>query len=142
MNQSEKHFKDLLRPVWRWLSWRAFKFKGGHIDLSAANRRQVIIFDQRCQEAHESDRLSSVKHQAWELESRPPPKSPLFLLLLFLKYLFIWLCWVLVVAHGIFVVACGLLSSCGLRAQEHVGSVWSEGSVVAGCGLSSCSTRA
>lgn len=77
MNQSEKHFKDMLRPGWRWLSWGAFRFRGGHVDLSAANRRQVIIFDQRCQEAHESDRLSSVKHQAWELESCPP--NPLYL---------------------------------------------------------------
>ena len=30
-------------------------------------------------------------------------------------YLFIWLGWVLVVARGIFVVACGIFCSCGMR---------------------------
>lgn len=28
----------------------------------------VIIFDRRCQEAHKSNRLSTIKHQVWELE--------------------------------------------------------------------------
>ena len=88
----------------------------------------------------------------------------------FLNYLFIWLRQVLVVACGIFiaacgifrcgtwalVAACGLLSSCGTRALEHVGSVvaahglsscglWAPehaGSVVAARGLSSCGTWA
>ena len=34
--------------------------------------------------------------------SAPPPHKFVILLLLFLKYLFIWLCLVLVVPHGIF----------------------------------------
>ena len=38
-------------------------------------------------------------------------------------YLFIWLHQVLVAAHRIFVAVRGLLSSCGARAPEHVGSV-------------------
>ena len=33
---------------------------------------------------------------------------------LFIKYLFIWLCQVLVAAHGIFVAACRIFS-CGIR---------------------------
>ena len=45
-------------------------------------------------------------------------------------YLFTWLHQVLVAACGLFVAACGLLSSCGTQAPEHVGSV------VAACGLS------
>ena len=40
------------------------------------------------------------------LTTGPPEKS---LLLLFIFYLFIWLCWVLVVAGGSLVVACELL---------------------------------
>ena len=52
-----------------------------------------------------------------------------FSLFFFLINLFIWLCQVLVVAHGIFIAACGLLSSCSLQALERVGSV------VALCGL-------
>ena len=44
----------------------------------------------------------------------------------FFKYLFIWLRRVVVAAHGIFiaasfVVACGLLSSCGVQALECTG---------------------
>ena len=50
----------------------------------------------------------------------------------FLKiiYLFIWLLRVLAVAHGIFVAARGLLSSCGVQAPECVGLVtlWHVGS--------------
>ena len=38
-------------------------------------------------------------------------------------YLFIWLCQVLVVAHGIFVAVPGLLSSCGVQDSECAGSV-------------------
>ena len=41
----------------------------------------------------------------------------------FKNYLFIWLCWVLVAAHGIFITSCGILhcgtwklSSCGMQA--------------------------
>ena len=37
--------------------------------------------------------------------------------------LFICLCRVLVAAHGLFFAACRLLSSCGVWAPEHVGSV-------------------
>ena len=56
----------------------------------------------------------------------------------FLKniYLFIWLCWVLVAAHGIFVVVCRLLSSCGMRAVECTSSVVQHmGSLVGACVL-------
>ena len=45
--------------------------------------------------------------------------SPFF----FNFYLFIWLRRALIAAHGIFVVAHGLLSSCGTWALEHAGSV-------------------
>ena len=41
----------------------------------------------------------------------------------FKKYLFVWLCQVLVLACGLFVVAHGLLFSCVLWALEHTGSV-------------------
>ena len=37
---------------------------------------------------------------------------------------YFWLCWVLVAAHGLFTVVCGLLFSCGVQAQfspQHVG---------------------
>ena len=37
--------------------------------------------------------------------------------------------------RGLFVAVCGFLSSCGVRAPEHVGSV------VAAHGLSSCGTH-
>ena len=44
---------------------------------------------------------------------------------LFKKYLFIyfWLRWVLITVHGIFIEACGLLSSRDAEAPEHVASV-------------------
>ena len=41
----------------------------------------------------------------------------------FLIFIYFWLCWVLVAARGISVLACGLLSSCGVQAPECVGSV-------------------
>ena len=61
-----------------------------------------------------------------------------FIFIYLFKYLFLYLCWVLVVACGIFIVACRVfslhctgfspavvcrLSSCGLQALEHAGSV-------------------
>ena len=47
----------------------------------------------------------------------------MLLFIYFSIYLFIWLHRVLVAARGIFVVECGLLSSCGSRALERPGSV-------------------
>ena len=38
-------------------------------------------------------------------------------------YQFFWLCRILVAAHGLFVAAGRLLSSCGAQAPEHAGSV-------------------
>ena len=38
-------------------------------------------------------------------------------------FIYLWLCRVLVATHRIFVAVCGLLSSCGARAPERVGSV-------------------
>ena len=71
---------------------------------------------------------------------------------LFLKniYLFIWLCWVLVAARGIFVAACGIFR-CGTRTLRC--STWAlsgfgawalelAGSVVVALRLSSCGAQA
>ena len=75
------------------------------------------------------------------LTTVPPGKSLLLFLnggpgvCLFLMFLFIWLCWVLTAACGLFTAARGLLSSCGVQALERVGSV-------VACGLSSCGMRA
>ena len=65
------------------------------------------------------------------LTSAPPGKPPAFLKNINF-FIYVWLHWVLVAACEIFVVAGGLLSSCGARAPEHVGSI------VTACGLSSC----
>ena len=46
-----------------------------------------------------------------------------FIYLFIYLFIYFWLRWVLVVAHGLFVAAHGLLSSCGPWAPEHVGSV-------------------
>ena len=47
----------------------------------------------------------------------------IYICFLYFIDLFIWLHWVLVAAHGLFAVACGLLSSCGVQALERAGSV-------------------
>ena len=51
------------------------------------------------------------------LMSSPYGKNMAETLFFSFKYLFIWLCWILVVAHKIFVVSCRLLS-CNTRYME------------------------
>ena len=58
--------------------------------------------------------------QAGSLPSGPPEKP---LNKHFLKYVFIWLCWVLVEACGIFHRGHRLLSRCGVWALELTGSL-------------------
>ena len=53
-------------------------------------------------------------HNWYTKEPRLGPRSTEFIF--FCICLFVWLCWVLVAVHGMFVLASGLLSS---------GSVWS-----------------
>ena len=50
---------------------------------------------------------------AGRFSTTAPPGKPQLIFFNLKKYLFIWLCQVLVAAHGLFVAVHGLLSSCG-----------------------------
>lgn len=58
----------------------------------------------------------------------------ILLLFIYIQYLFIWLCWVIVATLRIFALTCGFFFfSRGTQALEHLGSVV-EMSGLSGCG--------
>ena len=66
-----------------------------------------------------------------------------FFFKIYLLFIYFWLHWVLVAARRLFVVVCGLLSSCGAQAPGCVGSVvCSMQALVEAHELSSCGTQA